>query len=1257
MSSLKKMLFCVTFILLLISATFADTARSSALVAEAWKAWGENSQSQVEAKFIAALKEDPSNLRAHMGLYLLYQMQGKEKQAWESLKLILQSKENPYPYAFALDSSPVFNQYLYESDPAALAFLNQLIVKADPEGILKAMANENLGEYYRNRGDLVKSDQHYKNMNAVRDWVLIGPFENVSASGFDKVFPPEVEFAADKSYEAKRGVPARWYRPAAYQPSYWLDFRQHYVDDDAIYYANTFVLSPKKQKVQLRVGTSGSVKVFLNDEQLFEYFDENNNDLDTYIIETELQEGWNRILIKCGLAEIDRCNFMLRVTDGAGDPINGLEFSTDTKNYTRKPNAPVRIVENFAEAFFKAAIRNSPDTFENYALLADVYLHNDKATEAELVLKDALKRLPNCALFHVRMLDAYSRGEKNDEYYTTREHIYSLDKNIPSILDGKISDHLERGEYDKAEELIKEYEQLAPGSARLMEIRLVLFIQKDEVAKRNELVKAALLKYPSNWMFVQSAATQSIESTKRYDRAILLVEKYLTRNYGFSALETLAEYYLSIPNERKWAETYNRIFELEPVSPYYYSKAAKTYFEMKNYLAAEKMIRKAIGLCAGCSDYWSQLGEIQRAKKDSQLANQSYREALKFNPFDYDARRILRELEGKPQIFTLFDSPGVKSDIKELVAKSPDAKAYPEKGAAVLLQDTKRVVYPEGGSELMGEWLIKVFNKQGVDAFKEQVIGFNGYTQTLSVEKAVVFKPNGAEIKADLAGGHAVFKTLEENDTIYLKWNIKNYNSGKLYRDFWDTQYFNGIYPSVLIRYSLLVPRNYQFNSNTLNMPSEPIKREVEAGTIYEWAVKNEPAIEIEANMPGIEDIGKVLYVSSINDWHTIVDWYSDVAKAKTRTTYEIREQVEKLFAGRKEVSNEEKIEKIYNFITENIRYSSVPFRQSGLIPQKARDVLVNKIGDCKDVSTLFISMANEVGVKSYYTLLNTRDAGQNINSVPAILFNHCIVGVETPQGVRYLDLTAQNHPVNTLPMLDTEAFSLLVKPGVKSAGLLSTGNSPFGQTSHHSVMTIKDDLSVQVEHQTEWKGMTSAFPRNYFRFKSATEREKMLSGSLMQVFPGLKMKKQEFEGLDQPGLSAKSTYNFDAPNYVTEAGQFKILKLPWYDRLSIFPPPSEEKRKYPYMFFLYADRLEHRIEIKLPAGYEPVDLGKETKLSSSVADYHLSFSYADGVITARREIVRKKLAVTPEEYAEFKQFFNRVIKEDDRSILLKSKN
>jgi hypothetical protein len=36
--------------------------------------------------------------------------------------------------------------------------------------------------------------------------------------------------------------------------------------------------------------------------------------------------------------------------------------------------------------------------------------------------------------------------------------------------------------------------------------------------------------------------------------------------------------------------------------------------------------------------------------------------------------------------------------------------------------------------------------------------------------------------------------------------------------------------------------------------------------------------------------------------------------------------------------------------------------------------------------------------------------------------------------------------------------------------------------------------------------------------------------------------------------------------------------------------------------------------------------------------------------------MVNKKAVVSPQEYAEFKQFYNRVVKEDGRSLLLRVK-
>ncbi|MFX0139363.1 MAG: hypothetical protein ACFFDN_37330 [Candidatus Hodarchaeota archaeon] len=49
-------------------------------------------------------------------------------------------------------------------------------------------------------------------------------------------------------------------------------------------------------------------------------------------------------------------------------------------------------------------------------------------------------------------------------------------------------------------------------------------------------------------------------------------------------------------------------------------------------------------------------------------------------------------------------------------------------------------------------------------------------------------------------------------------------------------------------------------------MPNKPLKKRTEDGILYEWSLYDEPAIEYEYDMPGLDDIGKILSISSIPD-------------------------------------------------------------------------------------------------------------------------------------------------------------------------------------------------------------------------------------------------------------------------------------------------------------------------------------------------------------------------------------------------------
>jgi hypothetical protein len=520
----------------------------------------------------------------------------------------------------------------------------------------------------------------------------------------------------------------------------------------------------------------------------------------------------------------------------------------------------------------------------------------------------------------------------------------------------------------------------------------------------------------------------------------------------------------------------------------------------------------------------------------------------------------------------------------------------------------------------------------------------------------VVIKKNGYEIKADVDDGHVVFKTLEPDDFVYMKWRLRQTGINMVTTMFNDNVLFNGHLPVRLIRYSLLVPPGVSFSHRTFNMDDYPVVKKTEEGDLYEWSASQESALAAEPAMPPLSQVGRMLSISTIPSWTSVVDWYKDLAYTRTKSSFEIQEQVADLFKEKKEWTTQEKIRKIYEFIVTNIHYSSVPFRQSGIIPQKARDVLVNRIGDCKDVATLGIAMLKEAGIPAYHVLTRIRSIGSNPNELPSIGFDHCIIGIQTESGIQYSDLTAQFHPYGSVPGEDHGAFCLLIKPGE---------TEPFIQIpkqwlpnnimrTYHAVLS--EDNSISIDQDSHYTGALTAGARAPYAEKGEADQQKQLSNYLAEDFTNAKLKTLSFVNLDnlEPVFDLK--YSFDVPNYLTEIGSVKAMKLPWAGEYRQSALSVLEKRKYPLRVWFGSDTIVERASIEFPAGMKPIELVPDANFSCTAADYMETLSFDGKVLQAERRIIFKKTFIPVEEYQLFREFMNRLTKEDASQILIGKK-
>lgn len=98
----------------------------------------------------------------------------------------------------------------------------------------------------------------------------------------------------------------------------------------------------------------------------------------------------------------------------------------------------------------------------------------------------------------------------------------------------------------------------------------------------------------------------------------------------------------------------------------------------------------------------------------------------------------------------------------------------------------------------------------------------------------------------------------------------------------------------------------------------------------------------------------------------------------------------------------------------------------------------------------------------------------------------------------------------------------------------------------------------------------------------------------------------------------------------------------------------SYDKRQFAIKSISGVDTVTEEVEITLPAQYRPVDLPAPSRISSESGEYTLEFSMESNRLRAKRRYIYKSSYVEAGDYDAYKKFYNRIVKEDSRQILLK---
>lgn len=1223
---------------------------------EAWNKFYENDRKGAIEKFESAASNTETAEEAYLALSILYAEEEETEKSFESFQKFFSLSKNPYPYIDVLWYTASVSYGSGEMSKNRIKFLDKLLEDPKTPGHIKADIYSRKGKHYNAITEFKKAKKEYDQIGSITNWMSVGEFENISASGFDKNYDPISKPESDATFTNKRGSTVKWFPLKEVRLDRWIDHEYYFYAGNSIIYSQNFVNSPTDQDVQFRIGVSGSVKMWLNDNLILSEEEERNNGFDSYIVETHLTKGYNRILIQIGESEANSSNFMLRITNDNGDNIQGLTFENLTAQEYKKGPVKANKVKTYAVDYFEQLVKADP-SFINTILLARAYENLDMSLENRKTLASAEKMAPNCTYVQFKLVNVYQREGNRTAIAKTIEWLKDHDKTNPVTLGLLFEEAIGEENYSTADSILDELENIQGEEyEENLEKRMNLLARQDKTEDLIKMIDKGYDLYPDNYFFVDYKVAL-LKAKKDEQAATQVLKKYIKGKNNISAIRALSNQYLSNGQISEGIALLEEVVENDPIAIGIYSTLAEIYIQLSNYDKGIELMNKAIEIAPYVSKYWATKAKCYHEKKDLENARADYLHSIELSPTDFDSRKKIREIDGlKEDIFSKFD----KIDVYQAFKESGAVTDYPDDNSIILVNSVQRVVYKGGVSEEKHILVAKVITAAGIDNWKEFRIPYYN-TQRVIIEKVEVLKANGSKFEAERDGAEVVFTNLEVGDGVHIAYRLENYQGGKLAPYFADDHYFDLFYPVKLSSYSLLIDPSVKFNYKFANGGFEPKKTPgVDGFDLYVWEKKNVLPLRSEPYMTEIVDFGEVLFISSFPDWKFISNWYSDLAKTKAKSDFEVKETALEIFKDKPNLSKLEKAKLIHDYIVKNIRYSLVSFRQSGLIPQKASKVINTKVGDCKDVSTLFVALCKEAGIDSVrLMLISTRNYGKKHQLLPSIDFNHCIASVTINGKDYHVELTSDKIGFTTYPLTLNKAFSLRIydenEVKAEEPSYLSSPTKTEDNILRTTTVTIAGK-EMNISTKSVKTGDWATDMRNTYADIPETERRKKLLQSLTGDNSSVKLDTYTFKNLDAISDSLHYEYTYSTGNSVTQITGLNIFSIPWAEKVTSIGFFSAQERKYPIKFwdFYEFDKANEKITIMLPAGKVLAEVPKNVSLSCSAATFTITYKITPGKLEAVREMKIKTDIIEKEKYDEIKQFFEKVVEEDTRQLAFK---
>ncbi len=568
------------------------------------------------------------------------------------------------------------------------------------------------------------------------------------------------------------------------------------------------------------------------------------------------------------------------------------------------------------------------------------------------------------------------------------------------------------------------------------------------------------------------------------------------------------------------------------------------------------------------------------------------------------------------------------------------------------------------------KYAITILNPKGKSAAKLSV-GYSDLTR-LNTLSATVYDASGKVIKKlkkneikDYSAFDGIsilsdnrIKQIDLSQSNYpytVEYTIEKVFDGLMYLPSWYIQTANKT-SIQRANFNVKTPGNYSLKTKS-HLVGEPIVKNVSGFKIYNWSLKNVKAIEHEyLNAdPYYNDKYVSLaptafemegYTGDLTTWKSFGKWFNKLNEGRGELNAENVAEIKGLVKGTS--NNKEKIRLIYEYLQRNTRYVSIQLGIGGLQPFKANYVSEKGFGDCKALTNYTKIALQNIGISSYYTIVNAGRYEKEIDtSFPSSQFNHVFLCVPNEQDTIWLECTSQTNPFGYLSDFTSDRDVLVLNE--EGGHIVHTPAYDKDDNTYKTQGKIKLDMegNADVELISTFSGLSYEYVSGFDKYDSKEKSE-----AIKSLFPIKSMDIKDFDFKEQKSEIPTASLSIDvtARKMATVSGK-RFFLVPNQINQRTFKPTKYKNRESDFKV-RYEKNTIDSIVFEIPENIYPESIPKAKSINTKFGTYETRFEKGPGVLKYYRKFTTNKGTYDKSLYADYVKFHEKCVKADKQKVV-----